>query len=139
MKTTFDEADYIIPHKVVTAFQEGKWAIRVISADTDVFLLLCHFYKSINMNAEVLLEGFNNDWHISIRKTVEENISIVSSFLSAHALSGCHTGKLIKVLPKFPLTCWRSINAEEQEYIKDGKLFVARCYGMTNINSAKNR
>ena len=42
MKTTFDEADYIIPHQVVTAFQKGKRTIKVISADTDVFVLLCY-------------------------------------------------------------------------------------------------
>ena len=44
------------------------------------------------MNAEVLLEDFNNDKHIiSIRKTFEENTSTVSSLLIAHALSDCDT------------------------------------------------
>ena len=64
LKTTFDEANYIIPHQVVTAFQEGKRAIKIISADTDVFVILCHFNKSMNMNAEVFLENFNNDKHM---------------------------------------------------------------------------
>ena len=62
------------------AFREGKQTIKVVSADTDVFVLLRNFYKHINMNAEILLEDFNNDKHIiSIRKTVEQNMSIVSS------------------------------------------------------------
>ena len=62
------------------AFQEGKQTIKGVSADTDVFVLLSNFYKHINMNAEILLEDFSNDKHIiSIRKTVEENMSIVSS------------------------------------------------------------
>ena len=53
------------------AFQEGKQTIKVVSADTDVLVLLSNFYKYINMNAEILLEGFNKDKHIiSIRKTV---------------------------------------------------------------------
>ena len=44
------------------------------------------------MNAEVLLEDFNNDKHIiSIRKTFEENTSTVSSLLIANALSDCDT------------------------------------------------
>lgn len=30
METTFDEADYIIPQQVITAFQEGKMRIRCI-------------------------------------------------------------------------------------------------------------
>lgn len=51
-------------------------------------------------------------------------ISIVSSSLSANALSCCDIvammlgigkGKLVKVLQKFPLTYLGSINAEEQE------------------------
>ena len=62
------------------AFREGKQTIKVVSADTDVFVLLSNFYKHINMNAEILLEDFSNDKHIiSIRKTVEQNMSIVSS------------------------------------------------------------
>ena len=53
------------------AFQEGKQTIKVVSADTDVLVLLSNFYKYINMNAEILLEDFNKDKHIiSIRKTV---------------------------------------------------------------------
>ena len=62
------------------AFREGKQTIKLVSADTDVFVLLSNFYKHINMNAEILLEDFSNDKHIiSIRKTVEQNMSIVSS------------------------------------------------------------
>ena len=132
LQTTFDEADYIIPHQVVTAFQECKRTSKISSADTDVFVLLCHFYKSMNMNAEVLLEDFNNNIQIiSIYRTVKENISVVSSLLCAHALPGCETvptmfgigkGKLSKVLRKFPLTYLGNITAKEQEYIKKGIL-----------------
>ena len=43
----------------------------------------------MNMSAKVLLENLNRHKHISIRKTVEENISIVSSLLSTHVLSDC--------------------------------------------------
>ena len=137
-------------HQTLKAFQEGKRTIKIISADdTDVFVLSSHVCKSTNMNAEVLLEDFNNNKSIiSICKTVKENISIVSSILSAHALSRCDTvprmfgigkEKLIKVLRKFPLTYLGNITAEEQEYIKEGKLFVARFYEVTNINSTENR
>lgn len=70
MKTNFDEADYIIPNQLVTTLQEGKGKIKVISANTEVFVLLCHFYKSMNMNAKVLLEDFNTNKQISIHKIV---------------------------------------------------------------------
>ena len=145
LKTTFDEADYIIPHQVVTAFQEGNHTIKVISADTDVFCisLLCHVYKVMNMDADVLLEDFHTDKNIiSIRKSVEKNDSLISSLLSAHALTGCDTvpmmfgvgkGKMIKVLQRFPLTYLGNVDATEHDYINEGKLFVAKCYGMTNL------
>ena len=107
---------------------------------------LWQFYKSMNMNAEVFLDYINIDKHIiSIRKTVEENIDTVYSLLFSHALSRCDiVPKMFgigkgKVLRKFPLTYFGNINAEEQEYIKEGKLFVARNYGMINISSTENR
>ena len=52
LKAVFDEAAYIIPNQLVTPSQEGKQTMKVISTDTDVFLTLCHFWKSMNMDAE---------------------------------------------------------------------------------------
>ena len=81
METTFDEADYIIPQQVATAFRDGKKTIKVISADTDVFILLCHYYHSLNINVDVLLEDFSADKKlISISKTVAENTSLIHHF-----------------------------------------------------------
>ena len=76
----------------------------------------------MNMNAEISLKDFQKHI-ISIRKTVEENISIASSLLPAHVLLACNTvpvkfgigkGNLIKIPP----TYLGNIKAEEQEYIK---------------------
>ena len=61
METTFDEADYIIPHQVVIVTHKGRQTIKVISADTDVFILLCHIYQSASLNADVFLEDFVSD------------------------------------------------------------------------------
>ena len=61
METTFDKADYIIPHQVVIATLKGRKTIKVISADTDVFLLLCNIYQSASSNADVFLEDFVSD------------------------------------------------------------------------------
>ena len=100
-------------------------------------------------NAEVLPEDISTTKHIiSIRKTVEGKTSTVSFLLSTHALSGCNTvptmfgigkGKLIKVLQNFPLTYLENINAKKKECIKEGKLFLASRYGMTDISSTENR
>ena len=75
METSFDETDYINLHQVVTAFQEGKRITKVICAVTDVLVLLCHTYKPMNMNAEVLLKDFKKHI-ISIHKSVEESFCL---------------------------------------------------------------
>ena len=126
MGTTFDEADYIIPQQVVTAFQQGKKTIKVISADTNVFILLCHYYHSVNIHVDVLLEDFSADKTIiSISKSVAENTSLSLSLLSAHALTGCDTvpmmfgigkTKLINIVKRFPLKSLGNKDAEEDEY-----------------------
>ena len=149
MQTNFDEADYIIPQQLVTAFKEGKKTIKVISADTDVFILLCHYYYSMDINVDVLLEDFSADKKlISIGKSVAKSRSIIPSLLSAHALTGCDTvpmmfgigkTKVINILNKSPLEYLGKADAEEEDYMNEGKLFVAKCYGMTNASSTENR
>ena len=58
LETHFDEADYIIPHQVNSAIEHGQKVVKVISADTDVFVLLCSHYKYNNWSgAEVYLEA----------------------------------------------------------------------------------
>ena len=149
METTFDEADYIIPHQVVIATLEGRKIIKVISADTDVFLLLCHTYQSASLNADVFLEDFVSDKNtVSIRKTVEKHAFIIPSILSAHALTGCDTvpmmcgigkAKTINIMQKLPLVHMGDLDAKEDDVIQEGKLFVAQCYGMKNVSSSENR
>ena len=46
LESMFDEADYILPQQVDSAVKEGRKSIKVISSDTDVFLLLCRMCLS---------------------------------------------------------------------------------------------
>ena len=58
----FDEADYIIPQQVNTATEQSQAAIKVISADTDVFLLLGGMYMKENwIGVEIYMDNFNSD------------------------------------------------------------------------------
>ena len=64
LMTMFDEADYIIPQQVNTAIEQGQTAVKVISADTDVFVLLRGMYVKKNWAAaEVYMEDFNTLIH----------------------------------------------------------------------------
>ena len=44
LKTMHEEADVIIPHQVVYLASLGCYSIKVISYDTDVVVLLVHYY-----------------------------------------------------------------------------------------------
>ena len=113
MGTTFDEADYIIPQQV-DSFSRGSEDNQ--SADTDVFILLCHYYQSVYIDVDVLLEDFSADKTlISISKSIAENTSPIPSLLSAHALTGCDTipmmfgigkTKLINIVKSFHSSIW---------------------------------
>lgn len=56
LETKFYETDYTIPQQVNKAFKYGEKIITVISADTDVFVLLCNMYAvKVCWDAEVYI------------------------------------------------------------------------------------
>lgn len=70
----------------------GK-ALVVVADDTDIFALLLHFRHdgSINAGKVYMQSPLRGRAVIDIDATVEDNVSIIPSLLSAHALSGCDT------------------------------------------------
>ena len=91
LMTVFDEVDYIIPQRVNAAVEQDQTSIKVISADTDVFVLFCEIYMKKNwFGAEIYMENFNPDKTvISIRQTAERNRGHFPSLIPLHALTGC--------------------------------------------------
>ena len=84
---------------------------------------------------------------ICIKSSVERNLNIIPSILSAHAF-GCDTvpsmfgigkKKVVAAIKKQPLLQFSNENASEEEYIKEAKMFVASCYGLFAISSSVNR
>ena len=58
----YDEADYAIPQHVHSLFtEEGRKCIKVLSADTDVFVLLCHYFSQ-HWKDKNPLHGFFFEW-----------------------------------------------------------------------------
>ena len=57
LETTHEEADVIIPRQVVDAATHGSTCIKVICDDTDVFILLIHYYQQCSLTCIVLMEG----------------------------------------------------------------------------------
>ena len=59
LKTTHEEADVIIPQQMVYAVSQGAKTIIVICDDTDVFVLLLHYYLLRKLTWCLLMEGTN--------------------------------------------------------------------------------
>ena len=74
--------------------------------------------------------------------------SIIPSIVALHAISGCDTvpqmfgmgkSKSIKAAEKVPLNYLGKQNADMQDIIEEGKKFVAKCFGLSETSSSKNR
>ena len=103
-----EEADVIISHQVIYLASLGCCSIKVISDDTDVFVLLVHYYAEKKLTSTFLMEPTSQGRPLAnIGSTVAKHRSIAPQLLSAHALSGCDTAvsyfgigktKVVKVL-----------------------------------------
>ena len=146
----FDEADYAIPqhvHSLLT--DEGKKSVKVLSSDTDVFVLLCYFLSQSWKDKDLYMDSFSSESKVmNINKSVEARQDIIKSLVGLHAISGCDTvpsmfgiGKVksIAAVEKVPLKHLGEIKASIDDVIHEGKKFAAKCFGQPNISSSKNR
>ena len=89
LKTMHEEADVIIPNQEVYLANLGCCRIKVISDDTDVFVLLVHYYTDKKLTATRIMEPASQGRSVNLGSTVAEHRSIAPHLLSAHALTGC--------------------------------------------------
>ena len=93
LRTTHEEADVIIIQQVFHLVDVGKSNIHIIVDDTDVFILLLHYYKMKNLTCNMLMIGTSSGRTcIDIKATVEKHKDIIDNVLAAHVISGCDTG-----------------------------------------------
>ena len=134
-------------HSILT--EEGKETVKVMSADTDVFVLMCHYFSLYWVSKEVYMDKFSSGSKlISIKKSVSAKPELIASLVAVHAISGCDhvpmmfgIGKVkpLNVAEKIPLKHVGEKSAEIKEVVDEGKRFVAKCYGQVNVSSSKNR
>ena len=90
LKTMHEEADVIIPHQVVYLASLRCCSVKVISNDTDVLVLLVHYYAEKKLASTLHMEPTSQGRSsANIGSTVAKHRSIAPQLLSAHALSGC--------------------------------------------------
>ena len=142
MQNTQEEADVIIIHQLMWIVDStaNDINITVISDDTDVFVLLVHFYHARQLTCHVTLEATSKERKsIDIQATALLHNSIAGQLLAAHALSGCDTvaqcfgickTKVVKVLQAgHQLLIIGNSIAPLDEVIQESITFMAACYG----------
>jgi len=147
LESNQEEADVIIIHQLLSIVQEGASKnITVLCDDTDVFVLLLHFYQTENLNCNIIMESTSRDRKVvDIRLTVEKHKEIIPHLLAAHAVSGCDTvaqywgigkGTAVKKLQAgYKLVLLGETNAPTADVIQEASVFIAACYGHTNIST----
>ena len=55
MCNSHEEADVIVINQVMSAVSQGYKAIHIVCDNTDVFVLLLQFYKTLNITSELLM------------------------------------------------------------------------------------
>ena len=96
----YDVADYIMPQQVHSILkEEGKKSVKVLSSDTDVFILLCFHFANHWAPKDVYMDPVSGGSKlISIKKSVNAKQHIMPSLVALHAISGCDTIPIILVL-----------------------------------------
>jgi len=148
LANTHEEADNIIVQQVMMCAQTNEqMAITVVSDDTDVFVLLVHYYHKTNMKNHVTMESPIKDRTIiDIGKTVERHAPFVTEILPAHALTGCDTvaccygigkGTALKVLRTglHSLSLLGVMDAPKESVIMQATAFMSACYGQSSSKS----
>ena len=132
-----EEADVIIPHQVVYLTSLGCCSIKVISDDTDVFVLLVHYYTEKKLTSTLLMEPTSQGRSsVNIGSTVVKHRSVAPQLLSAHALTGVASyfgvgkTKVVKVLEaRNRLNHLGNTSANLEDVLCGSTAFIAACYG----------
>lgn len=143
LETKHEEADNIIIQQVLSCTRETESAkVTVVCDDTDVFVLLLHYYHKTGMTNVVLMESpIKGKVVIDIAKTAEKHRDIVEEILPAHALSGCDTvagcfgigkGTAVRALRSgCSLSLLGFPTSPLDAVISQATAFMSVCYGQT--------
>ena len=129
------------------AVEQGAECLAVMADDTDVYILLLHYYNRKELSIPMFMESPVHGRHtIDIRATAKEHANILPNLLAAHGLSGCDTvapcyviGKLkiLKTLKQgnHSLSCFGDSNANWPDVVKQATSFMLACYGVPKLDS----
>ena len=147
-----DEADISLISYMLKAAAAGADIVRILSDDTDVFVLLVYWCKKADVSCAVQMERWNGSV-LDINATVTALGDKCRGLLGMHALSGCDTvsypngrGKVsaLRVLTQTDIAELDSVLGEESatqtDLQKAGTLFFLSLYCQkesTSLNAAR--
>ena len=148
-----DEADISLISYMLKAAAAGADIVRILSDDTDVFVLLVYWCKKADVSCAVHMERWNGSV-LDINATVTALGDKCRGLLGMHALSGCDTvsypngrGKVsaLRVLTQTDIAELDSVLGEESatqtDLQKAGTLFFPSLYCQkesTSLNAARH-
>jgi len=120
--------------------------VSVISDDTDVFILLLHYYQKANLAIPITMESPSQDRvQIDIKGTVKKHAKIVKELLPGNTISGCDTvgvyhgigkGTVVKMLKAgHKLSAIGDVDSSHEEVMRQATKFISACYGYPNSKS----
>ena len=87
LKTTHEGTDVAIPLQVVALADMGCITIKVICDDTDVFVLLAHYFAEEGLSVSLIMESTSRSRSsIDIGATAAKHSGIVPQLIAAHAV-----------------------------------------------------
>ena len=115
--------------------------IDVVCDDTDVFVLLLHFFRQENITTNIRMVGTSSNRKVvDIKATSEKNADIVKHILPAsHVISGCDTvsqffgigkGTVKTLKAKYTLENLGNVEADFDQVVEEATGFVGACYGV---------
>jgi len=118
----------------------------VISDDTDVFILLLHYYQKANLAIPITMESPSQGRvAIDIKATVKKHAKIVNCEGASSAISGCYTvgayhrvgkGTVVKILKAgHKLSAIGDVDSSHEEVMMQATKFISACYSYHNSKS----
>ena len=141
--STHEEADILFTQHAISLSLLGK-TVRVVCDDTDMFVLLVHFYnskcKGANAAPMIMSSPLKERAVVDIRATAEAHSDIADDLLAIHGLSGADTvaslhgiGKatVIKVTKtgRFSLSEVGDVTADMKSIEAQATNFICAAYG----------
>ena len=144
LQNSQEEADVIIPHQLVFLAGNGAKHVCIICDDTDVFILLVHFYCKLRLECGVTMESpIAGRSSIDIKATAQRHKDVSEYLPGMHALTGCDTtsfvysiGKVtaLKILRKgTPLKLLGMEGSNMEDVVQEATVFISTCYGVPGM------